>query len=73
MFRDTVLVIAGLLGGLFIQQSAEIVVSSAPLWVSLPVSLGGVAGFVLIFVVVARWVIDGRSPLRREPTSEEDD
>ncbi|MGY3581806.1 hypothetical protein ACVIGB_000123 [Bradyrhizobium sp. USDA 4341] len=72
MLKDVLLIVIGLFGGLFIQQSAEKLLATAPLWISIPLSVGGVAGFALLFVIGARWVMNGRTPLPAEHPEDDD-
>lgn len=72
MLKDALLIVVGLFGGLFIQQSAEKVLTAAPLWFSIPVSIGGVCGFALLFVAGARRVMEGKNPLPAEPVEDDD-
>lgn len=55
---DLFLVAIGILGGLWVQQQAETVLSAAPLWVSIPVSIGGVGGFGLLFLILAKRIME---------------
>lgn len=72
MLKDVLLVIIGLIGGLFIQQSAEQLLTTAPLWISIPLSVGGVGGFTLLFVSGARWLMNGRTPLPADNVDDDD-
>lgn len=72
MLKDTVLIVIGLFGGLFIQQSAEKVLAAAPLWLSVPISVGGVGGFILLFFFGARRVMNGRSTVPADIGDEEE-
>lgn len=72
MLKDAVLILIGLVGGLFIQQSVEKVLAAAPLWLSVPISIGGVGGFILLFVSGARRVMNGHVALPVEPGEDED-
>lgn len=72
MLKDVLLVIIGLIGGLFIQQSAEQLFASAPLWISVPLSVGGVGGFTLLFVSGAQWLMNGQTPLPADNVEDDD-